>query len=134
MTIILFIDGQATKLLTQLQGKAKKDGTPGNTYFAPSRQATRFGVKVSGSALPNGKNTVFSVGVDADSAVTIPLVQDADNSNKLRGQVEIEYAGTPMVASIVLNSDPKFGGDYNIKPLVARPQGAQALDVADVFA
>lgn len=131
ITPVLFIDGKATALL-QVQ-KAKKTG---NTYWAHSSQAVRFGLKVDGSVLPNGRESVFSVGVNADASITIPLSVDPDARSKSRGSVDLEIKGEPHVCEVVVNDFAD--GTFNLKASVrsAKKGGASrpVNTAAEIFA
>ncbi len=118
VTPILFINGEAfTGLLKPLVAAKTK-----NTYFAASPQASMYGLKVDGSVLPDGLESVFTLGTNVEQAVSIPLGAHPDGKpSKRKGSIKVQVAGVEMIAEVVVND---FGdGTYNLKASVHRPSG-----------
>lgn len=122
-TLHAYIDGRVLKLFRPMQSKA------GNIYWSTPKG--RYGVKVDGSVTPNGYDTEFRVGTDLDNSVRIPLLQEPDTGTAARGEVEVEIAGRPMLASAYFNPLPDGTATIKVscrnKP--AKPAAKTAAEV-----
>lgn len=128
---VLWIDNEASTLLTPQQGKAR-------TYWGlASKQGRRFGESYDAEVLPNGLNTKFSIGTEDNPGVTLTMLADPTNNTIVRGECEFEWGGETKVGQIYLHHITK-DNTFQLRPSVTKKpeRNAPAKKVktrADVF-
>lgn len=122
---VLYIDGRATSLLQPLVAvKSKK------TFYAKSNKSAKFGDPIPASILPNGLETVFSVGTVDNTGIKI-TVHSNDDGDGVLGQTEIEVNGVAMTAYVSLRR--KTADRYNLVARVTNKIVPKVLSESDVF-
>lgn len=128
---VLWIDGEASTLLTAQQG-AKR------IYWGlASKQGRRFGVSIPADLLPNGLNTKFSIGNEDNPGVNVNMLSDATDGEIVRGQCEFEWGGETKVGQVYLHHITK-DNTFQLRPSVTKKAERTApakkvLTRADVF-
>lgn len=125
----LFIDGRdAAEIHEALALRPLTATKTKNTYWAMSPKASRYGMKVDATILPNGVNTVLSVGSSVKSAQPIALKSKPGDSSFVKGRVPVEVAGVKHVIDSGIHD---FGdGTFTLMTSVHRSGGGNKPQTA----
>lgn len=118
----LFIDGRDAGMIHELLALRPlvSDKTK-NTYWAFSKQASRYGIKVNGTILPKGLDTVLSVGTSAKTAQVVNLASTNDPTFR-KGRLAVEVSGAKKVVDAGIHDFQD--GSFTLMCSVHGPNGS----------